>query len=349
MSLLATRIQALRSNAPADKWETRASRYGALDLFINQTTQAGSFITPELEEKAIKAAGSQLQIPVINYDSGVQVQNTTFPLLMPRGENESAMMNVTFIDYFFGFKIYPAAHFNNEISMQRDFEAKYLKHVYKLLSMMEEDAQAALELAKTQVLTDDLGGRYPFTGDTVQVPDAEKDSFVGDMGILMGGNDHFSGIDVVGNSSFESLVRNRLMEKGQFNTEDKTYQWIDKNYHFSNFLSNPAGGKATAFAVANASVGLLEQFDPHCVLGLGSHKGQFGIDTMPILNMRMGTLEGDDQVDGTGLHGAATSRLTNAVEESYGFHKSVAYLTAYNSAPATRPSSIMKYSLNAPV
>ena len=70
MSLLATRLQNWRIADPRFSKNTlRASRYGALDLFVRQTEAPDSIITPELRAKALGSMGNTLQIPVFDKDT----------------------------------------------------------------------------------------------------------------------------------------------------------------------------------------------------------------------------------------------------------------------------------------
>lgn len=345
MSLINTRLLAFRADSPLDKWETRASRWGFLDLFIKQSMDPAGVVTPDLQEKAIAAAGSLLQVPVIDFDSGVQVLNQTIPLNVSGDPSTSQLVDVVFTHYYFGFLIHPAAHFNNEISMQREFNTQLRKHVYKLMDMWDISAGAALEAIKTQVLNDDLGGRYSLTGDVVVAPLAEQDAVIGDINPLFSGNDFFGPVHVVANGSMESHVRNRLLEKGQFNSEDKSYQYNDKEFHFSNNLANGAGHKATAFAVQGGSIGMLQQFAPDCVMGNQTHKHLWDIETLPMANLPMGVYQYDDAVNGSALNGAASAHLTATKAEAYAFHTAIAWLVPYNSDAATRPSSVMKVAI----
>ncbi len=345
MSLINTRLNAFRATAMLDKWETRASRWGSLDMFMAQSNDPAGIISDDLKQKAIAAAGSQLQVPVIDYDSGVQVTNQTIPLAITGSPSTSQLVDVTFTHYYFGFLIHPAQHFNNEISMQREFNEQIRKHVFKLADLMDNASLAALEAAKTQVLADDLGGRYSLTGNVIVGPLAEQDAVVGDINPLMSGNDFYGPFHVVANGSMESHVRNKLLEKGQFNSEDKTYQYNDKFWHFTNNLANGAGHKATSIAVQAGSVGMLQQFAPDCVMGNRTHKHLWDIETLPIMNIPIGVYQYDDAVNGAALSGAATAHLTATKAEAYAFHTAIAWITPYNSDPATRASAIGKVAI----
>lgn len=342
MSLINTRFNAFRASSPLDKWETRASSWGFLDLFKSQTDDPMGIISQDLKDKAIASAGSGLEVPVIDFDAGVQVQNQTIPLAITGLPSVSQMVQVTFVHYYWGFLIHPAQHFNNEITMQREFNEQTRKHIFKFMDLLDNAGGAALEAGKTQVLADDLGGRYALVGDTIEAPLAEQNAVVGDVNPLMAGNDFYGPYHMVANPSMNSHVRNNLLEKGQYNTENKTYQYADKTWHFSNNLANAATHKATAFAVQAGSVGMLQQFAPDCVMANRTHKHLWDIETLPIAEMPIGVYQYDDAVDGSGLGGAATELLTATKAEAYGFHTAIAFMTPYNSLPATRASAIAK-------
>jgi hypothetical protein len=345
MSLINTRLQAFRATSNVDKWETRASRWGGLDLFRQQTLDPNGIISDDLRQKAIAAVGSDLQIPVLDFDSGVTVQNVTQPVTIVGDPSTSQLMAVTFVQYYWGFRIFPAQHFNNEISMQREFNEQMRKYIYKFSDELDLAAIASLEAAKTQVLADDLGGRYSLTANTIVAPLAEQDAVIGNINPLMAGNDFYGPHHVLANPSLESHIRNRLIEKGQFNTEDKTYQYNDKTFHFTNNVSNAVGQKATGYAVQAGSVGMVQQFGADAVMGNTTHKHVWGIEQLPMLGMPIGVYQYEDAIDASGVGGAATAHLTASKVEAYGFHTAVAFITPYNSDAANNASAIAKVAI----
>lgn len=344
MSLVNTRLLNFRADSPVDKWEVRASQYGFLDLFQNQTNSPTGIITDDLQQKAIRAVGSGLEIPVLDKE-GFTIQNVTQPVVIAGDPSTSQLYAVTFVNYYFGFRIFPAQHYNNEISMQREFNRKLQGYIYAMLKSLDQAGAAALEAKKTQVLADTLGGRYTLTGNVVVAPLAEEGAVLGDTNVLFTGNDYFGPIHIVGNPSMQSHINNKLLEKGEFNTDNKTYQWADKMFHFSNNLANGAGHKASYFAVQGDSVGMVQQFSPDAILGHQTHNHIWDIDTLPIANIPIGIYQYDDAIDGSGLGGAATAHLTATKMEAYGFHTAVAFITPYNSDPATIAASIMKVAI----
>lgn len=129
MSLLATRMQNLRASGNLDKNEFRPSRYGALDVFMQQTNDPAGILTPELRQAAERSIGRTLETPVIDYDGTITI-GTTRTVDIADSENNSKMYQLTFATYAWGFTIVPAMYMNNEISMQRDFEVKFNKYLY---------------------------------------------------------------------------------------------------------------------------------------------------------------------------------------------------------------------------
>lgn len=131
MSLVLTRIQNIRSNSNFDKYEYRPSRYGALDAFIQQSNDPAGILTEELKQKARTSIGNILETPVIDYDADITIGNTR-TLTIDDSENTSRMVQINFATYAFGFTIAPAMYMNNEIGIQKDFETKLMKYIYKL-------------------------------------------------------------------------------------------------------------------------------------------------------------------------------------------------------------------------
>lgn len=346
MSLINTRLQALRAEAGIDKWETRASRWGAYDYFRRESERPGGIITDDLRTKARLSIGRDLQVPVIDYDSGVVVSNVTQPVLITGTPSTSQLYAITFVNYYFGFLIHPAAHMNNEISMQREFNTQIRKFAYEMMDKLDNASLSVLEAEKSQVLRDDLGGRYRFEGDTVIAPQSEKDYLFGDLDVLMSGNDIIGDYAIIGNGAAQSFVRRRLMEKGQYNTENKSYQYDNKEWFWTNNLTNAVTDEATGFMVPNGTVGMVQQFGADNLMGNSTHKHNWGIETLPYANLPMGTYQYDDAVNASALHGAASSHLTATKVEAYGFHTAIAFVQPYNSNPATKASPILKFAID---
>ena len=339
MSLLATRMQNMRSSSNLDKNEIRPSRYGALDVFMQQSADPAGILTPELRQKAEQSIGRTLETPVIDYDAGITIGNTR-SVTIEDSENTSKMHTITFATYSWGFTIVPAMYMNNEISMQHDFEAKMNKYLYAFAKKLDGVCISALGAAKTQVFKDSL--QYSTTGNVLESSWDDREGIIGDINPIMAANDHFGQIHLVGNGGFESIIR-KLAQSGLYNAENKQLEYSDKVLHFSNEIVNAEGKYGTAYAVTDGMLGLLFRFERESLLGTRARTGhEWGIENLPMLNIPCGTYYYESVSDVSGIAGAATADLTRGLKQHYGFAVDVAVVTPYNSDPATNASPIIQ-------
>ena len=339
MSLLATRMQNMRSSSNLDKNEIRPSRYGALDVFMQQSADPAGILTPELKQKAEQSIGRTLETPVIDYDAGITIGNTR-SVTIEDSENTSKMHTITFATYSWGFTIVPAMYMNNEISMQRDFEAKMNKYLYAFAKKLDGVCISALGAAKTQVFKDSL--QYTTTGNVLESSWDDREGIIGDINPIMAANDHFGQIHLVGNGGFESIIR-KLAQSGLYNAENKQLEYSDKVLHFTNEIVNAEGKYGTAYAVTDGMLGLLFRFERESLLGTRARTGhEWGIENLPMLNIPCGTYYYESVSDVSGIAGAATADLTRGLKQHYGFAVDVAVVTPYNSDPATNASPIIQ-------
>lgn len=343
MSLVATRIQNLRANSNLDKFEYRPSRYGALNAFMEQSNDPLGILTPELKEKARVSIGNTLETPVINYDKDIAIGDSR-TLTIADSENTSKMVQITFTTYAWGFTIAPAMYMNNEISIQKDFETKMMKYIYKFAQKLDEAALASLAANKTQVLKNKL--LYDFTTNSVNAKWTERENVFGDLEVMMGANDFFGQLHIVGDPGVESIMR-KLQQHGLYNDVNKQNEFGNKIVHLTNNLAATPGKYAQGYAVNAGSLGLLTRFERDCLLGTVSGDGhEWGIATLPLLNMPVGTYFYDSVGDYHAIAGDATADMTRTRKEHYGFAVDVAFVTAYNSKPDEIASPILAFNIS---
>ena len=343
MSLVNTRILNIRDNSRLDKFELRPSRYGALDLFMGQSQDPNGVLTPELVEKARTSIGNTLETPVINYDESISIGNTR-SVTIADSENTSKMVQFSFTTYSWGFTVTPAMYMNNEISIQRDFEAKMMKYIYKFASTLDKAALAALAAAKTQVMANSLF--YTFGSNAISAGWLQRENLLGDLNVMMEANDFFGQLHIVGDAGVQSLVRT-LAQKDLYNIENKRNEWGDKIFHFTNGITAASNTFAQGYAVQQGAVGMLTRFERDSILGTRSGDGhEWGIATLPVLNMPVGTYFYDSVGDYHTTAGAATDDMVRTRKEHYGFAVDVAFLTSYNSNNATLPSPILAFNIS---
>lgn len=343
MSLVLTRIQNIRANSNLDKYEYRPSRYGALDAFIQQSSDPTGILTPEIVEKARTSIGNVLETPVIDYDGGITIGDTR-TVEISDSENTSRMVEVKFATYAFGFTIAPAMYMNNEIGIQKDFETKLMKYIYKLAQKLDQDALAKLAAAKTQVIKNPL--LYDKTGNVINAKWTERENLFGDLEPIMAANDFFGQVHIVGDAGVESIMK-KLSQHGLYNDVNKQNEFGSKIVHLTNNMALTAGKYAQGYAINSGSLGFMTRFERDCLLGTVSGDGhEWGIATLPLLNIPCGTYFYDSVGDYNTIAGAATADMTRTRKEHYGFAVDVAFLTAYNSSSETLASPIIGFNIS---
>lgn len=343
MSLVLTRIQNIRANSNLDKFEYRPSRYGALNAFMVQSEDPTGILTEELKQKARTSIGNTLETPVIDYDADITIGSTR-TLTIDDSENTSKMVQITFATYAWGFTIAPAMYMNNEIGIQKDFEIKMMKYIYAFAKKLDEAALAALAANKTQVLKNPL--LYDWSANAINAKWTERENVFGDLEVMMGANDFYGQLHLVGDPGVESIMR-KLQQHGLYNDVNKQNEFGTKIVHLTNNIAAAEGKYAQGYAVNAGSLGMLTRFERDCLLGTVSGDGhEWGIATLPLLNMPVGTYFYDSVGDYNTIAGAATADMTRTRKEHYGFAVDVAFLTAYNSAPSTLASPILAFNVS---
>ena len=343
MSVIATRMLDIRSQSDIDKNEMRMSQYGAFDRFVQDTNNPNGIISEELIQAAMGANGRDIQIPVIDYDSGVSILNTR-NVVIGDSENTSKLYNVTFATYAFEFTVVPTAFDNNDISVQRDFRRKMNKHIKELLATLDTTAIAALDSAKTQVAPD-LLGLYTFVADTVVSPLSLYDQVVGDIDPMMESNDFYQNKHLIANVVVNARIK-KMGENSVYNAKNKDGQFVGKFLSQSNRITNAANQVGTAYSVEDGSLGLLKRFEREALARTKSRTGhEWDIVNIPELGFEMGSYYYESVGNFSTVYGAATADMTRALKEHYGFAVDLAFVTPYNSDQATIASPILKIAI----
>ena len=347
MSLLLTRTQNIRANSDLDKWERRASQYGAYDAFLRSQNSGSGPVTPELSQAAFASIGSTLETPVIDFDGTVTISGTR-SVTIADSELTSAMVSLSFTTYSWGFTQVPSLFHNNEIGAQRDFDTKFQEYWLKFMNTVDTACVAKLEADKNQVAPDLLGGKYTFTANQIVVANqqADADQVVGDLDVLMQSLDYYDPLTVVGSLSLKSHVNNRLLERGTYNEVDKTYQYDNKTWDWTNRVTNAANTTMTGFVVNGNSLGIMARVEREALARRRTQVQGYEwdiIDSFPGLGLPVGTMYYESVGDQNALAGAATVDNTRALKQHFGFSVDLCYVTAYNSDRTAIASPILKF------
>jgi hypothetical protein len=220
-----------------------------------------------------------------------------------------------------------------------DIERKFLKCARVLGAALDSAALTVLSANKSQVFADTL--IYTESSDVITVPWASREDILSDIEPMMNANDFYGRVHIIGNVGIKSLL-NKLMEKGEANVVDKRLEWAGKEFHFTNRLTNGSGEYANFYAVEDGNVDLLFRYDREAVLGTKTQVGhEWDIINMPYINIPVGLHYYESVGDYHAIAGDATTDLTCAKKEYYGFSVDVAFVVAYNSAIATKANPII--------
>lgn len=308
-----------------------------------QSNDPAGILTPELKEKARTSIGNILETPVIDYDGGITIGNQR-TLTIADSENTSRMVQINFATYAWGFTITPAMYMNNEIGIQRDFETKMMKYIYKLAQKLDETALAKLASEKTQIIKNPL--LYDKTGNAINAKWTERENVFGDLGVIMGANDFYGQLHIVGDPGVESITR-KLAQHGLYNDVNKQNEFAGKVIHLTNHLAAEEGKYAQGYAVNAGSLGMLTRFERDALLGTVSGDGhEWGIATLPLLGIPCGTYFYDSVGNYSTIAGAATADMDRTRKEHYGFAVDIAFITAYNSDPENLASPILAFNVS---
>ena len=219
-----------------------------------------------------------------------------------------------------------------------------MKYIYAFAKKLDEAALATLAANKTQVIKNSL--LYDKTGNAINAKWSERENVFGDLEVMMGANDFYGQLHIVGDPGVESIMR-KLQQHGLYNDVNKQNEFGTKIVHLTNNIAAVSGKYAQGYAVNAGSLGMLTRFERDCLLGTISGDGhEWGIATLPLLNMPVGTYFYDSVGDYSAIAGAATADMKRTRKEHYGFAVDIAFITAYNSAQATLPSPILAFNVS---
>jgi hypothetical protein len=353
MSLVNTLVQNFRTkyDGSFDKNERRLSQhYGLINYFNSDTNEPDGIITDELKEKAAFSMGSTLQIPVI--DNKTVTLLASRPLTVSDDPLTSQLQTVTFTTIGFGFTMYPAEHFNNEVKYQQAFDTQFKTYLIALLDSIETSMYTTINAGRTQVYNSAIYPAAQFVNNTLEVTQAQSQQILTNLPPIISVDHDYKvdNIKVVGSSGLQSDVL-QLKQNAEFNAVNLAMQ-LDGigDFWFSRRVTNANTGAGaanlyTAFAAPSGNVGTLTRNAPDNLARSRTKSGsEWDIVNMPVLNWPFDSYFVDGPVDASLLH-AGTAALTQTYRQTFIFTVDFALLTAYNSAPATQVGPLLKYTV----
>lgn len=329
-----------------DKFEQRASEYGALNLFKAQSAGAGSILDPQVKANIERSFSNTIKIPVINYKD-VSIGSARTCALQTDGL-VSALVTVTAVTYAFGFAMFPMQHYENFISYQTAFNRAMTAGLQKLASTMDSASVAVLEANKNQYWPQAILDYYAVTGDALQVPQAEKNDFYNRAASIMGTMDMpSSGIDVVTNHIGMADVR-RVAAQGQANSSNLQFQLLGYTWWPTARILNGSGTiESTGYMVSPGSVALASRNSPDAKARTRIHENKYWdiFPNAPLVGLDLDVYYQADCTDASAVQASGMSKYTQTSVQSFQFSVDVFYLKFYNSAPTTTYSPIVKFEI----
>ncbi len=349
MSLVATLMQPLRTEylGALDKNEARASRYGALEHFIEDSKRPDSIFDTDVRAKIKQSFGNSVVIPVIDAKT-VTIGNVR-SCTIADDENTSKLITLSFATYAFGFTMYPSQYINNDIKYQGDFTRKLRNYLNQFFGLLDSQAIATLENAKNQFWTG-ITAYYPQVANALQVTQAQKNDYYNNVQSILETMDFYGTPHIISSTSGQPMVR-RLTNQGAGNAINEEFQLQPYQWHWTNRIPNAGGIQSTQYIVQEGSTAFETRVDPDSEAGhdIGNFI-EWNKVNVPIPNsaqsIEMGTLYRKDCADASGLQ-AGTTGLTATLKESFQWSVDVVFATAYNSAPSTRYNPIVKVEISA--
>lgn len=348
MSLVQTLMQPLwaKYTPQLDKNEVRKSRYGVWDFFQQQSNLADGILDEATKANIAKSFGNTVQVSVLD-TKDVTISNVR-SCTIADDENTSKKLALTFITYSFGFTMIKNQYYNNNIGYQTDFNRKLDLRLLKFAALLDSAGYATLNNARNVYFPSDISAYYPVVGNALQVSDDEKNDYYNNLESIMNTMDYYGKVNIVTSTSGQPLV-NRLLNQGANNGINEEFQLGGYEWWKSNRIVNNAGIKSTNFALTDGNVGVYNRNDPDAINGesIGDFK-KWDIVKVPIVNLDMASYYYADCADKSALH-AGTTGLTRTKVEGFEWSTDICYVTAYNSAPNTSYSPILKTEIAAPV
>jgi hypothetical protein len=339
-------MQSLRTKYPnnLDKNEMRQSEYGAYEFFRSDTNNPNGIMDADTRDNIKKSFGNTVVVPVLD-GPDVEIGNVR-SCTIPDKENTSQLVTLTFATYAFGFTMYPAQYYNNDIKYQADFDRKFLAYLIKFAETLDSLCINVLETNKN-TFAGNLAAYYPFTSSSLQVADAEKNDYYNQLNTITREMNYVGKPSIITSYGWFPVVE-RLRNQGAGNATNEAFQLSGYGeFYATPRITVPGGAKAVQYAVENGSVAIENRNDPDAILGhrIGDHMVWEEVD-VPLVNLRMASFYREDCTDARNLQ-SGTAGLTRTKKEGFEFSTDIVTMVAYNRNTATRHQPILKSTLSA--
>lgn len=346
--LINTYRQEIRTQYPSllDKNEWRYTRYGALEYFKKSSADPMSIVTPDLLQKVENSQGTAVKIPVLEPGT-VSIGNTrncTFSGV----DNESKLVEVTFVTITANLDMVPGAYAKNDIGYLTDFQKKLTNVDHAMAKYVDTLCTTKFNTEKSQVMNSafiGVGAKYgALVGDSIQVDSTQREYFFNDLDSIMAEDDFYGPqYDIVGTTSLMPSV-SKLSNQGQGNAENSAFQFQGKEFTYTNHIANGAGVLATGYAMERGNLGVFNRNHVDSLAGRTTTTGkEWGLTRLDQLGMEVGVTYFSDCEDKSALYGSGMAHLTATTVERWQFHTDIAIIGAYNADATTQAGPVHKF------
>ncbi len=348
MSLIATYLQEIRTKLPApierDEW--RFTRKGLLQAVKEMTESPMSIISPDLKAKALDSEGRDLKIPVFTIGA-VNVTNSR-TCTITGYDNTTEMMDVTWTTLVVNIGMKKGEYKKNEVNYLTDLNKKLRLADDAFCNAIETIILAKLEADKSIVYGSPIvTTTYSLVGDAIQVAPAQQALFFNNLDAIMQGDDFYSQpFKILGSTTLLPDVKHYGNQGGANNT-NTNYQFDAFDFRFSNQIPDGVGQRATGFCMTDGTLGMLSRINIDSEMGNKSTDGTIWEKARPFpqLGLEVGVQYKSTCGDLSAISGL--EHLEASLVEYWQFSIDVAFLTPYNSDPATKAGVIKKFEFNA--
>ena len=336
-----------------DQDEHRKKEYGVYAAAKDATDDPTGIISSDLKQKAKENWGRSTKVPVIK--RGTPTLKTKRTCNISGQESESDLVSLDYATIAYDIEMVPAQYEQNEIAYQQDFLRKITDVENAMANELDSRLVTIIEAAKSQVNNSGLvgaGKKYTLSGDAIQVPDADKTFYFSDLKSIMYSNDFTSGMyNNIMSPEVMSYI-NILIAQGAGNAANSQFQFNGYTNYVSRNVTNGVGDQGTMFTYEGGKLGVLTQnsFDARKGTSL-SETNKWSTSYSDLLGFEYDVYQKFECDDVSGkIQGGASSvaHLSQVEVQKWQVSFDVAFMTPYNSDPATYAGSICKTAFKDP-
>lgn len=345
MSLIKTMLLPIKAAHPSnlDRDELRITQTGLLTAVLEMTNSVNSIVSEDVKRLAETSQGLEMDIPVMK-KGNITIKNVR-SCVVQCSQSESDEVRVVWKTVVADICMVPGQYEKNRISYNFDLSKKIRETVQAFKIEMENDLDTAFDANKAQVYGSPIvGDTYALTGSSIQVTAAQLDFFFGDINAINFADDFIDPtVKIIANHTIMPVVE-RIIFQGAANAVNLQYQLNNKDFRFTNRISNGTGVKGTGYFMPDGSIGLITRVDVDARMGHRATKGtQWDETTLPGLPFPVAIKYDSECSDQSALETAGLEHLTGTMVEHWQISFDYAIIVPYNSDLATQTSSIRKF------